>query len=389
MTTLHSKPVERAVTPAAASVDAPPCRGYVEYLFAFDIAYDTRREPIASILGQSVAEFAVDVDRRSPREALFYRPLTARLGPLKSDDPAAPTCIERTIKFFPVGALSVAIRVPFEGRRLGDLVALHDSKAAQAEALRLAELAMAELSPRLIRPMPAPREEEAYTIFCLEADGASTAAAPLQGAGVGAEAWLAANRRAVAALLLQEDRPETLSEQEIEESTGKHVSYYEHDLVVVDWDAALVIDRPGQFAPTLHIMELANVQLAELKAYDRILDEALPRAYQDLAKYRLGRRPAVVRTLRDFRIDMARLSDELSNAAKFFGDWHLARVYRQLSDRFHLEHWRRTIESKVGTLDDLYAIVKQDQMNFGMMVLEATIVVLFILDLIVLVMVGG
>ena len=52
------------------------------------------------------------------------------------------------------------------------------------------------------------------------------------------------------------------------------MSYYEHDLVVVDWDAALVIDEPSQFDQTLYLMELANLQLAELEAYDRILDVA-------------------------------------------------------------------------------------------------------------------
>ena len=40
--------------------------------------------------------------------------------------------------------------------------------------------------------------------------------------------------------------------------------------------------------------------------------------------------------LREIRIDMARFNDELPNTTKFFGDWHLARIYEKLSARFHL-----------------------------------------------------
>ena len=39
----------------------------------------------------------------------------------------------------------------------------------------------------------------------------------------------------------------------------------------------------------------------------------------------------VQRELREIRVDFARLSDELTNITKFFGDWHLARIYQGLS----------------------------------------------------------
>ena len=104
--------------------------------------------------------------------------------------------------------------------------------------------------------------------------------------------------------------------------------------MVVDWDAALIIDQPQNFDETLYVMELANLQLAELEAYDRLLDESLDRAYRDLAIAAVARAQAdVMRELREIRIDLARLNDELSNITKFFGDWHLARIYQALSSR--------------------------------------------------------
>src|SRR5882724_8333956 len=131
-------------------------------------------------------------------------------------------------------------------------------------------------------------------------------------------------------------------------------------------------------------MELANLQLAELEADDRILDHALERSYRDLSERRARTRSDILRELRDIRIDLARFNDELSNITKFFGDWHLARIYENISARFHLGDWHRSINGKLKTLDDLYQLLKHDQNNRWMLILEVTIVLLFIIDLIML-----
>ena len=131
--------------------------------------------------------------------------------------------------------------------------------------------------------------------------------------------------------------------------------------------------------------EIAS-QLAELEAYDRILDDSLDRAYRDLsARHSRGRR-TIMRELREIRIDLARFSDELSNITKFFGDWHIARIYENISARFHLADWHKTIDDKLQTLDDLYQLLNHDQTNRWMLILEVTIVLLFIIDLVLLVL---
>jgi len=199
-----------------------------------------------------------------------------------------------------------------------------------------------------------------------------------------AEDWLRQQRREVAALLTQEPDIDHLSTQEADESTSRFLSYYDRDLVVVDWDAALIIDQPQQFDETLYVMELANLQLAELEAYDRLLDDALERSYRDLGERPLRSRSHTMRELREIRIDMARFNDELSNTTKFFGDWHLARIYEKISSRFHLSDWHRTIDGKLKTLDDLYQILKHDQNHRVMLWLEIAIVLLFVIDLVIL-----
>jgi hypothetical protein len=354
--------------------------GEVVYIYAFDVAYDMSRQPLRELLGQPVAQFVVDASKRSPRQLFFYKPQMVRLPPLERIGPRGPMRVERVVKILPVGAISITVRVPFAVRRVEDLVDYHDLQfsngALQDEVRQLADEIRRELTPYLIRPVPQLVQEEAYTVFCIQTPFTTVDGAPLS-----AENWLQARRREVAALLTQEPDIDHLSAQEADESTGRYLSYYEHDLVVVDWDAALIIDRPENFDETLYVMELANLQLAELEAYDRMLDDALERSYRDLSERRVRSRSDLLRELRDIRIDMARFNDELSNITKFFGDWHLARIYENISARFHLGDWHRSINGKLKTLDDLYQLLKQDQNNRWMLILEVTIVLLFVIDL--------
>jgi hypothetical protein len=359
--------------------------GEVVYIYAFDVAYDTERRPIRELLGQPVAQFAVDASRRSPRQLFFYRPQMVRLPPMERIGPLGAVRVERAIKLLPVGAVSITVRVPFAVEHVEDLVAFHDLQFSNGslhdEVHRLAEEVVAELKGHLIRPQQQLPEEEAYTVFCL--------AAPVLGADgqpVKAEQWFQSHRRQIAALLTQESEIERLSKQEAEESTARYLSYYDSDLLVIDWDAALLIDEPQDFDETLYIMELANLQLAELEAYDRLLDDALERSYRDLGERPLRSRGDILRELREIRIDMARLNDELSNITKFFGDWHLARIYEKTASRFHLADWHQSIGGKLKTLDDLYQLLKHDQNNRMMLWLEITIVLLFVIDLVILVL---
>ena len=359
--------------------------GEVVYIYAFDVAYDMTRQPIRELLGQPVAQFAVDASKRSPRHLFFYKPQMVRLPPMERIGPHGPVRVERAIKILPVGAVSITVRLPFAVGRIEDLVDYHDLEFSngvlQEEVRELAEEIRRELAPYFVRPVTHLAPEEAYTVFCLES--------PLlteDGAAISAEDWLETQRREVASLLTQEPDIDHLSTQEADESTGRYLSYYEHDLVVVDWDAALIIDEPKNFDETLYVMELANLQLAELEAYDRILDEALVRSYRDLSERRTRTRSDILRELRDIRIDLARFNDELSNITKFFGDWHLARIYENIAARFHLSDWHRSIDGKLKTLDDLYQLLKHDQNNRWMLILEITIVLLFVIDLIILIL---
>jgi hypothetical protein len=373
--------------PLPTTASTPALSGEIVYMYAFDVAYEMTRTPVRELLGHTVCEFAVDASKRSPRQLFFYRPQMVRLPPLEKLGPRGPIRLERTIKMLPVGAISITVRVPFNVNKIEDLVCFHDLRFSDGsflydEVRDLAEQVRRELANYYIRPVDRLGDEEAYTVFCFKA--------PLNddnGKAMKAEDWFHQNRRQISSLLTEEQDVGRLSEQESDESSGKYLSYYENDIVVLDWDAAIIVDEPRFFDETLYIMELANLQLAELEAYDRILDDAVEKSYRDLQvkRFRGISLGGVQRELREIRVDLARLSDELSNITKFFGDWHLARIYQGLSQRFHLNDWKRTIDEKLKTLDDLYQIIRADQNTRWMFVLEIAIVLLFVVDIIMII----
>ncbi len=358
--------------------------GRAVFIYAYDVAYEMSRVAASQLLGQPVAQFAVDASKRSPRHLFFYRPQMVRLPPQERIGPNGPVRVEYSMKLLPVGAVSITVSVPFEVDSIEELVSYHDfefSNGTLSEEVRqLAEEARRELQPYLVKPVQQLAPEEAYTVFCIDA--------PLRaadGSTLAAEDWLQQNRREVAALLTQETDITQLSQQEVNESTGRALSYYENDLAVLDWDAALIVEEAQHFDEALYILELANLQLAELEAYDRLLDAAMERSYRDLRQRPKRGGGEVMRELREIRIDLARFSDELSNITKFFGDWHLARLYENIAARFHLGDWHRTIDDKLRTLNDLYQLLSQDRTNRWMLTLEVTITLLFIIDLVILV----
>ena len=87
-------------------------------------------------------------------------------------------------------------------------------------------------------------------------------------------------------------------------------------------------------------------------------------------------------------MDVAKLTDEVTHITKFFGDWHLARVYLGARDRFYLDQWRASVEQRLAQLDKLYSVVHTEVNEQRMLWLEIIIVIFFALDLLILLWVG-
>ncbi|MGB9601718.1 MAG: hypothetical protein ACPMAG_02890, partial [Limisphaerales bacterium] len=227
--------------------------GEVVYIYAFDIAYELETSRIKTLLGHPISEFGIDISRRSPRQLLLHRSQMVRFPPIERIGPHGLVQISRNVKLFQIGAISITVRVPFEVDHFSELVNYHDlelkSGSLYDEVKNFAYQIYEELKQYSVRPVNKLQDEEAYTVFCINSPLLDSQMQP-----VNSEIWFKTHRRQIASLLTQETDQSILSKQESDESTARYLTYYENDLVVIDWDAALVVDEPKDFDEIIYIM---------------------------------------------------------------------------------------------------------------------------------------
>jgi len=349
-------------------------QGEVVYLFAFDVANEIATSRIQSVLGEKPLPPTVRQDHTSPRDVPLYVPLTVspQLNATVAGQP-----LRATVGIYDVGAITVTLRVEVEVPTLDALNPYHRIRAADGRTLdeiakRVCADALGNLQELLIRPAP-PTDPEAYTVFCLTEIG-------------GAEdvnRWIADQRRQIAGLLT-ETRADRLSDAQVDEVLRLQRSFEKTDAVVIDWDAALVVDLAGYVDDTLYVLELANLQLEELRAMDRAFDIYLNQVYGEIERRVFsifGTSSPVLRVLRQYRVDVTKLADQVTHITKFVGDWHLARVYIAARERFYLDQWRASVERRLSQLDQLYGVLQSDIYGQRMFWMELLIVIFFAIDL--------
>ena len=181
------------------------------------------------------------------------------------------------------------------------------------------------------------------------------------------------------AQILRAER-QTLSDQEVDDAIAARISFGIEDLTIADWNAALLIDREGEDVRA--VLDFANVELLEMRHLDQRLDRALDQAYDILSRPSLnllrvfGYYSAALRRVAELQVDNAILFEGVNNTLKLLGDQYLARVYRLVNRRFHLDEWDASILRKLQTLESIYEKISDQATNRRMEILEWVIIIL-------------
>lgn len=187
----------------------------------------------------------------------------------------------------------------------------------------------------------------------------------------------------VAQILRAEARE--LSDDEVRDALSHRISFGRDDIVLVDWNAALVVDKDSE--DILTILEFANVELLEMRFLDQRLDEALGLAYDRLLKRSQKWFPshsnhADLREISQWQVDSAILFEGVNNVLKLLGDQYLARVYRLTAQRFHLTEWDASILRKLETLESIYEKISDQVVSRRMEVMEWIIIILIAISIV-------
>ena len=82
------------------------------------------------------------------------------------------------------------------------------------------------------------------------------------------------------------------------------------------------------------------------------------------------------------KIEANTLFERTGNVLKLVGDQYLARVYRLVSARSHLEEWEQSIERKLEVAEGVYRVVSDQTDTYRAEFLELTVVVLIIIEIV-------
>lgn len=365
-------------------------RGTCRVFVAFDVGSAIDLDAAQAVLASAASRESLSRHRRNPL-SLQFRPAPVQVVQRAAPQSVCAQSAWRTLEqvectLFDFGAVSVGYAIDLAGVAIDDLPRLasdlYESAVLTADARTRVQALVEQLGATVTRAGLAAAAED-YAIYEIaelrHADGEPAGLAVLE-----------AQPEVLASILRVADEP--LARDEIEDSLACRAAYGRHDVVWIDWNAAMVLDVAA--ADTIAVLEFANVQLLEMRFLDDRLDGVLDRSYQAIA---LGSRQPFAqrsrererRRLASLQIDSVMLFEGVSNAVKLVGDQFLARVYRLAARRFHLAEWEANIARKLDTVQSLYQKLADDQANRRMEVLELIIILLFVVSIVLPFFVGG
>ena len=351
--------------------------GNLFFFYAYDAGFEIALEEARALCEASDSPGIAGL-RPAPAHLQYRpRPLTVPGGAVPVTLSGKTVRLDATVKIFDFGVLSVTLALRVEDLSLDEYTEIALSLAseigmehsAREEARRLFE----RIRPAVSRPMFADLVED----YCVWHVGGFSPRVS------GTEA-LARLPREIARLLTLE-RGE-LSEAAIADIVRTPIRYFDNDLFLAEWNAAFVYDP--KFQDTAEVLEFLNIQVLELRFFDRLLHEAIEGVSEELHPrrrlFRVLRDPyeAPLRKLSGIRTDISLIRERIYNALKLVGDAYLARVYEEARRKVGAEKHEGTVRDKLSALTDIYTVLNNQAQAARAETLELIIILLIALEIV-------
>ena len=164
--------------------------------------------------------------------------------------------------------------------------------------------------------------------------------------------------------------------------------YSGNDFLIIDDEASFVYD--DEVKELLEFFELASIQQLELQYFDRLLNARLESHY--LRPYKIpftayipfvaGRINLPAQQLARLRVDISVITERLESSINMAGDAYYSHVYSMLVDQLSIRQWKKSIDSKLDIIRDLYTAYQHQLDTVHAELLEVIIIILIALELI-------
>lgn len=349
-------------------------RGKGHLMLAFDLGFEIDLARAAEkVLAHPAREFRHKRGRISSRR-FFGGPLRLVQSGQRLDVPWGRTEDVVEISVYPFGALSVTYTFLIGGD-LADLVTtsdyLYDDEILFSDARARAAELLETLGTTVSKPGLSEIVED-YILYHLYPEGVTPSL------------LLEEHRRLTARILRAEQG--LLSDHEIQNALSTTLAYGPTEVAIVDWLAAILLG--SDMEDEKNVLELANVELLELRFLDAMLGEGVDDAYNLLERSRRARWAFALRSrelerLGRMQADSTILFEGSDNALKLVGEDYLARFYTEVGEKLHFSGWEATIERKLRILESIYSQLSDIAAHRRSEALEWIIVVLIVVDIII------
>jgi hypothetical protein len=347
----------------------------------YDLGYEVDLDRAFALLAESAPERPRPVRGEAQAIRIPNPPVTVGLGtePVVVGGTRCEADLSARIFDFGVVSLRARIVAPSE-QSWSEFVSFGTAVANAAEwrelFARVRQRLHQRIGPAISKPGEAPVIED-YVVFRVNrlVDGA--------GMRLPAEAL---RDEDVARLLVGETRP--LSPATRRDLLSQRFTYFEDDLAVLTWNAALVVEPVAEDTDVQYVLEFANAQLLELRYYDALLDLEVPKMYDRIAEARhgfhwLGRRYSRLLAAMQTRVaEATELVERTENSLKVTDDVFLARIYAATLEIFRGRTWRSGIDNKLAIVRDAYAMLNAESQARRAEMLEIVIVLLILFEII-------
>ena len=317
----------------------------------------------------------------TPPKAVAYDvpPLLLTLDPVPLSIGGGTAAASVTARLYDFGVVSLALSVPardLSWADFGDLLnafnALVGPGSNERIWSRLVDEIRDELAEALVRPTTSSVEED-YMVALVRSFDRPMTAIEIQ-EQVDLVPLLSGERRA-------------LSEGARQELLRHRFSYYTDDMVVLTWDRAFLYE-PRSDSDVLDVLEVANAQLLEMRYYDELLDDELPRMYEHVqttqrAGWLLSSRrfAQLARRLYTLVAEVTELTEKVDNALQVTEDVYLARVYAAALDVFRVRSVGVAVDRKLAIIRDTYTALYDEVSSGRTALLEIAVVVLILVEI--------
>jgi hypothetical protein len=177
-----------------------------------------------------------------------------------------------------------------------------------------------------------------------------------------------------------------ISPQMREEIIKNALSYTVDDLAILSWDSALIC-TPESPADLIDLIEFANVQVLELRYYDRELAREMEKMYDQiedadrLSAFRRGRQyHAIMSRLMETSAEISEIIEKVDNLIKVTEDVYYARVYATALKVLRSGQWSESVSRKIELIQENYSMLSDEVRIQHSNTLEWIIIILIAME---------